>query len=158
MKPDLETPAYQADISSSKPNNYIFPMPCFEIYIHEHEKKKQEKKNGNISMKEQRETVVHEQSYLTTYMVNECSSIYIHGIFYMDLYFTSLSPQLLRAFLFLTFVKYVNTIVFIFHHICICLQIEIIILKEGPEQYTDTAILWDMFPSIKDFPWLRSQR
>lgn len=43
MKPDLETPAYQADISSSKPNNYIFPMPCFEIYIHEHEKKKTRK-------------------------------------------------------------------------------------------------------------------
>lgn len=48
-------------------------------------------------MKEQREAVVCEQSDLTTYTVNGGSSTYMHGIFYMNLYFANLSLQL-RAF------------------------------------------------------------
>lgn len=48
-------------------------------------------------MKEQREAVVCEQSDLTTYTVNEGSSTYMHGIFYMNLHFANLSLQL-RAF------------------------------------------------------------
>lgn len=56
-------------------------MPCLKIYTYSHKQKNQEKKNVNISMKEEREAVVYVQSYLTTYMVNEFPSIYMHGMF-----------------------------------------------------------------------------
>lgn len=146
MKPDLETSTYQVDVSSSKANDCIRPIPCFEIH-----KQAIKKRKRRIFPWRSREKLSFTCRLIWSLARIMNAVLFMCPACFMCIY-SSLIYLCTYSELFCSW-HFPGILIFkicIFHHARICTQIQIIIVKGWPEQcYANGHLVTMEYTSIK---------